>query len=88
VAELRRGIEGRVDRWSVRHGVEVEKAWRSAAVHAGRRQCSAGSGRKKDVTTPPGWAGWTAWVTQVGWAISQGRILLNLNRIFRNWPKL
>jgi hypothetical protein len=52
MAELRRGIQGRVDRWSSHHGV-------------GRRRCSAGFGRKKG--SPPMWARWATRVTQADW---------------------
>jgi hypothetical protein len=52
MAELRRGIEGRVDRWSAHHGV-------------GRRRRSAGFGRKKG--SPPVWARWATWVAQADW---------------------
>jgi hypothetical protein len=66
VAELRRGIEGGVNRWSVHHGVEVGRRLRAVA-HAGRRRRLTGSGRKKGVAAP-GWASWAAWATQAGWA--------------------
>jgi hypothetical protein len=63
---------------------------RGTAAQAGRRQRLAGLGRKKGVTSPQvdrlgrmGRAGQLA-----GWAKSQGRILANLNRISRNWPRL
>jgi hypothetical protein len=38
VAELRRGIEGGVDRWSAHHGLEVGggMAWRGEAVALGQ----------------------------------------------------
>jgi hypothetical protein len=48
--QVKEGIGGGVDRWSVCHGTEVGG---SAAVHAWRRQCSVGLGRKKVVTPPP-----------------------------------
>jgi hypothetical protein len=54
VAELMRGIEGWVDRWSIRHGVEVGGG---TVARAGRRKCSAGSRRKKDVAPLGGLVG-------------------------------
>jgi hypothetical protein len=54
VAELMRGIEGWVDRWSIRHGVEVGGG---TVARAGRRKCSTGSGRKKDVAPLGGLVG-------------------------------
>jgi hypothetical protein len=76
---LTRAIEGGVNRWSVHHGAEVGgcSAW----------QRSTGSRRKKGVTPPPSWASWALWAAQTDWAKSQGRILLNLNRIFGNLHK-
>jgi hypothetical protein len=54
VAELMRGIEGWVDRWSVHHGMEVGGG---TAAHVGRRKRSAGSGRKKGVAPLGGLVG-------------------------------
>jgi hypothetical protein len=59
VAELRWGIEGGVDRWSVRHGMEVggRPVQRSDTLGGGAALGWAQRGRR---VSPPKWVDWAA----------------------------
>jgi hypothetical protein len=68
--ELRRGIESGVDRWSVRHGVEVGggPAWRG-----GRAERQRGLVRLEEEERASPRVGWATWAAQADWAKRLGR---------------
>jgi hypothetical protein len=65
--ELRRGIEGGVDRWSIHHGTEVGGG---SARHDGARGEVVVLSRLEEEEgrlPPPQWASWAGWVTHADW---------------------